>query len=61
MAHSNYPHTTWYAPELEIRPSSIQGNGMFATRPIHAGEHKTGGRPQGYAPTIDSASPQAEL
>ena len=38
MAQSNYPRTTWYAPELKIRPSSTQGDGMFATRPIHEGE-----------------------
>lgn len=34
----NYLPTTWYAPVLEIRPSPMQGNGMFATRPIHEGE-----------------------
>ena len=38
MVQSNYPRTTWYAPGLEIRPSSTQGDGMFATRPIHEGE-----------------------
>lgn len=30
--------TTWYDPRVEIRSSSVQGNGMFASRPIHAGE-----------------------
>jgi len=38
VAQSNYLPTTWYAPVLEIRPSSIEGSGMFATRSIHEGE-----------------------
>ena len=38
MLHKNYLPTTWYAPCIEIRPSSTQGNGMFATRPIATGE-----------------------
>lgn len=38
MASDSYLPTTWYAPVLEIRPSPTQGNGMFATRPIHEGE-----------------------
>jgi hypothetical protein len=33
-----YLTATWYDPRLEIRSSSIQGNGMFATRAIQAGE-----------------------
>jgi len=39
MAQRNYLLTTWYAPGLEIRPSSTQGDGMFATRPIHEGDN----------------------
>ncbi len=33
-----YLPTTWYDPRVEIRSSSVQGNGMFATQPIHEGE-----------------------
>lgn len=33
-----YLPTTWYDPRIEIRPSSIHGNGMFASQPIHVGE-----------------------
>ena len=33
-----YLPTTWYDPRVEIRSSSVQGNGMFASQPIHAGE-----------------------
>src|SRR5581483_9948580 len=29
---------TWYDPRAEVRPSSIQGMGMFASQPIHEGE-----------------------
>ena len=38
MSPKKYLATTWYAPCIEIRPSSTQGNGMFATRPIAEGE-----------------------
>lgn len=38
MPSRDYLPTTWYDPRAEIRLSSIQGNGMAATRPIHAGE-----------------------
>ena len=38
MSDKKYLATTWYAPFVEIRPSSRQGNGMFATRPIAEGE-----------------------
>ncbi len=30
--------TTWYDPRVEIHLSGIQGGGMFARMPIHAGE-----------------------
>jgi len=35
---ATYLPTTWYDPRVEVRPSSIHGNGMFASRPIHEGE-----------------------
>ncbi len=38
MTQRHYLPTTWYMPELEIRPSPIHGSGMFAVRPIHTGE-----------------------
>ncbi|MDQ6662289.1 MAG: SET domain-containing protein-lysine N-methyltransferase [Chloroflexota bacterium] len=38
MPSSKYLRTTWYDPRAEIRPSFIQGNGMFASQPIHEGE-----------------------
>jgi uncharacterized protein len=38
MPSSKYLPTTWYDPRAEVRPSPIQGNGMFASQPIHAGE-----------------------
>lgn len=38
MTHKSYLPTTWYDSDIEIRPSPIQGNGMFATRPISEGE-----------------------
>lgn len=38
MPARNYLPTTWYDPRAEIRPSHIQGNGMFAARPIDEGE-----------------------
>jgi uncharacterized protein len=33
-----YPPQTWFDPRLEIRKSSISGNGMFAREPIKEGE-----------------------
>lgn len=33
-----WPETGWYDPRVEIRPSGIQGGGMFALAPIRAGE-----------------------
>ena len=33
-----YLPTTWYDPRVEVRPSSIEGNGMFARQPIQEGE-----------------------
>jgi hypothetical protein len=38
MPSRNYLPTTWYDSRVEICLSSIQGNGMAAARPIHAGE-----------------------
>lgn len=38
MQSNKYLPTTRYDPRAEIRPSPIHGNGMFASRPIHAGE-----------------------
>lgn len=38
MPSNNYLSTTWYDPRAEVRPSSIQGVGMFASQPIHEGE-----------------------
>jgi uncharacterized protein len=35
---AKYPETSWYDPRVEIRPSSIQGGGMFARAPFHLGE-----------------------
>jgi hypothetical protein len=32
------PPTSWIDPRIEVRASSIQGRGMFATQPIRAGE-----------------------
>jgi hypothetical protein len=32
------PPTSWIDPRIEVRASAIQGRGMFATQPIHAGE-----------------------
>jgi hypothetical protein len=34
----SYPPQSWLDPRLEVRPSSIQGMGMFAREPIRAGE-----------------------
>ena len=33
-----YRKTSWYDARVEIRPSLIQGGGMFARKPIQAGE-----------------------
>ena len=33
-----YLSTTWYDPRVEVRSSAVQGNGVFARQPIHAGE-----------------------
>jgi hypothetical protein len=33
-----YLPTSWYDPRVEIRPSSIQGGGMFAGAPFQSGE-----------------------
>lgn len=38
MPLKNYLPTTWYAPRVQIYPSAVDGNGMFATSPIHKGE-----------------------
>jgi hypothetical protein len=38
MPSNSYLSTTWYDPRVEVRPSSIQGMGMFARQPISAGE-----------------------
>lgn len=38
MARRRWRETTWYDPRVEIRPSGIQGGGMFALAPIQAGE-----------------------
>lgn len=38
MPSNTYLPTTWYDPRAEVRPSSIQGVGMFASRSIHEGE-----------------------
>ncbi len=38
MAEQRWRETCWYDPRVEIRPSGIQGGGMYARAPIHAGE-----------------------
>jgi len=38
MARQRWRETTRYDPRVEIRPSGIQGGGMFARAPIRAGE-----------------------
>src|SRR5690348_1544740 len=38
MAGRRWRVTSWYDPRVEIRPSGIQGGGMYARAPIHAGE-----------------------
>ena len=37
----NYLPTSWYDPRVEVRPSSIQGGGMFARAPFRPGETVT--------------------
>ena len=37
-ARQRWPATSWYDLRVEIRPSGIQGGGMFALAPIQAGE-----------------------
>lgn len=38
MAQKTYRTTNWYDARVEIRSSLIQGGGMFARRPMQAGE-----------------------
>ncbi len=38
MSSKIYRTTSWYDARVEIRPSLIQGGGMFARKPIQAGE-----------------------
>src|SRR5712691_10821370 len=38
MHEKTYRATSWYDARVEIRPSIIQGGGMFAREPIQAGE-----------------------
>lgn len=38
MSERSYRETSWYDPRVEIRPSTIQGGGMFARAPIAVGE-----------------------
>src|SRR5690348_3158185 len=38
MASKIYQTTSWYDARVEIRPSLIQGSGMFARDPIQPGE-----------------------
>ncbi|MGO8946736.1 MAG: SET domain-containing protein [Ktedonobacterales bacterium] len=38
MSPRRYLSTSWYDPRVEIRPSKIQGGGMYASAPIVAGE-----------------------
>ena len=38
MSSKIYRTTSWYDERVEIRPSLIQGGGMFARKPIQAGE-----------------------
>ncbi len=38
MSSKIYRTTSWYDARVEIRPSLIQGGGMFACQPIQAGE-----------------------
>ncbi len=38
MTERRWRETSWYDPRVAIRPSGIQGGGMYALAPIHAGE-----------------------
>jgi SET domain-containing protein len=38
VAERRWRETNWYDPRVAIRPSGIQGGGMFARAPIRAGE-----------------------
>ena len=38
MSSKSYRPTSWYDARVEIRPSLIQGGGIFAQEPIQAGE-----------------------
>jgi SET domain-containing protein len=38
MAGQRWRETSWYDPRVEIRLSGIQGGGMYARAPMHAGE-----------------------
>ena len=38
MARQQWRETSWYDPRVEIRPSGIQGGGMYARAPIRMGE-----------------------
>jgi hypothetical protein len=38
MSSKIYRPTSWYDARVEIRPSLIQGGGMFAREPIQTGE-----------------------
>ena len=38
MARRRWRETSWYDPRVEIRPSGIQGGGMYARAPFRAGE-----------------------
>lgn len=47
MAGQRWRETSWYDPRVEIRPSGIEGGGMYACAPIQVGETVTiiGGTP----------------
>lgn len=38
MAMRRWRETSWYDPRVEIRPSGIEGGGMYALAPMRAGE-----------------------
>jgi uncharacterized protein len=38
MSHNEYRYRSWTNPRTEVRPSPIQGRGVFAREPILAGE-----------------------
>ena len=37
MADASYLSSTWFHPDLMVKPSSIHGQGLFATAPLKAG------------------------